>query len=171
MESKESREVLKDKVMRYFDSGETALRGKVFIQGTRIENEKLRKRVTVLKPLYFEPDLRTVDNFEKGLMAALLKYLRTYAPVSSRGLVFYPSADYSLKVRESGLVLYMQDKDKEWAPGETIDVFDLTSLNAQEFEDSFNILNNRKVSSFVFGKVIERKDYIPYTVIRRHFKE
>ena len=165
----ESRKELTDKVSRYFSSGETAQRGKVFIQGTRIETEK--RRVTRLEPLYFEPDLKNATNFEKGLLKALFRYLKTYNPIAERGLVFYPSADYSLQVREAGLVLYMQDKDKEGAPGEAIDVFDLTCLNAQEFEEAYEILNNRQVSSFVFGKVIERKGFIPYTVIRRYFKE
>lgn len=161
---------LTEKVSKYFDAGEIVQRGKVFIQGTRIENEKLKKRITILKQLYFEPDLKNADNFEEGLLKVLFKYLKTYVPVSERSLVFYPSADYSLRVKEAGLVLYMQD-NINWAPGEAIDVFDLTCLNAGEFEDAFDILNKRQVSSFVFGRIMERKDYIPHSVIRRYFKE
>jgi hypothetical protein len=154
-------EDIRKKVLEFYARGKAkVLQGKVSIRGMRIEDDIAQRRVTHLKPLYFEPSLETAD-VNRGCLQALLEYLQTYYPVTERGLVFFP---------DHGIGLYMQE-EKPWSPAEVIDVFDHSQSDMAELEEVIRLLQEKKVSSFVMGRARERQDYNGYTVLRRHFKE
>ena len=161
------------KVEALFGESENVLEGEVWIEGRRIEveGERTTKVVTqFLRPLLFDPPIITAQNVDSGSLQLLLEYLKTYNPITERGVLFFPSAAFSLKKGEGRLSLYIGE-DKSWAPGEAIDVFNQAYLDINHLESVISILGERRVSSFVWGKLVERKDYSTYTLLRRYYLE
>ena len=60
---------------------------------------------------------------------------------------------------------------KAWGRGEVIDVFDNENLSLGDLHEIISLIQERKVSSFVFGKLVDKRDYSSHTVLRRYFPE
>ncbi len=162
-------EALTKKVSEFLIANNTRiLNGRVHIQGRVIETETIK--VSALSPLFFEPPLQTAQNINLEYLKQLLEYLEGYRPISRRGLIFYPSGDFSLYKGEGRLSLTMQG-DGNWAQGETIDVIDLSVIDNREFDEVVEIIKQKRVSSFVFGELTDRKDNRRYSILRRYFQE
>jgi len=166
-----TKEDITQKVMSFFKKEEDTkvLEGEVWIQGARIETPV--RRITHLKePLYFDPALETATTYNNNLMQTLLNYLRDFQPIANRGLIFFPSARFSLYFQQQHLSLCMQGEGN-WKQGVAIDVFDRDGLDSGEFDEIIRMLQGRKASSFVFGEIREIINYGLHTTIRRDFLE
>jgi hypothetical protein len=62
-------------------------------------------------------------------------------------------------------------EDKDWAQGHTIDVFYRPQLNIKVLDEILQKHVQRKVSSFVYGVLRERKDDPEITLLKRYFAE
>lgn len=137
--------------------------------------------------LCFNPLLTTIESqVDSQLLHGLLEYLGHYqvsvekgraisptgetAPVQRVALTFSPSLDFSLKYGTARLSLYLSEP-KNWGRGDAIDIFDRERLDGKEFEEIVSLFTERKTSTFVLGRLTERKDYPPYTILRRYFPE
>jgi hypothetical protein len=166
----ETKENLTQKIIDYYHThiGEETLKGEVWVQGERIETPD--KRITHLRtPLYFKPALKTAQNIDLGCLNIILDYLEGYQPIARRGLIFFPSGVFSLHGRNN-LTLYMYE-NKNWGKGEAIDVFNHNYIDFDELNTIVKLFEERKLSSFVMGTLIERKDYSGYSLLRRYFAE
>jgi len=142
------------------------LEGKAYRQGKQIETKEL-KITQINKPLFFEPSLSTIQN---PYIPTLLKFLESYFPLTPRGLLFDPSGDFSLHANKVGIVLYLMEP-KQWGQGEAIDVIDPDRAQPSELEKAIQILEGRKVSSFVFGRIAEKQEINGHLILRRYYKE
>ncbi len=155
------------------DGREKRLEGEVLIAGNWVEasDARVTTRITHLTgSLIFEPALSDASVHNYGLMQALLGYLQEYQPVTERGFTFFPSAKFSLYSGQNHLSLHMQP-DKDWSPGEVIDVFDRTKTDPAELDYVVGLLEERKTSSFVLGRVKGKEEKPPYLILRRYFRE
>ena len=150
---------LTDKVSNLYSGDEKILFGDVYLQ------EVNSKEIT----LYFNPTLENAA-LKTDNLTVLLDFLKTHQPVDKRGLLFNTIGEFSLHSRPNGLSLYVQDKNT-WGQGEAVDVFDRRVVHRTELEEVVGTLQDRKVSSFVFGRLRERKDYENHTILRRYFLE
>jgi len=151
------------------DKAKKSLEGRAWVQGTRVET--LEIRVSHLKkPLHFDPELESAQNYNEGCMQVLLDYLQTFQPIDKRGFIFYPSAKFSLHLGNNCLSLYMNE-EKPWGQSVTIDVFEREKFDAAKFEEFISLLQEGKISSFVLGKLREKRDYPSHTLLRRYFLE
>jgi hypothetical protein len=163
-------------VLEFYDycGNKDVLKGKVWIEGGRVEvigKDNIGRRATHLRgPLHFEPELIAPEGCREDLMQTLLCYLKDFQPVDKRGLVFFPSAKYTVRSGKYRISLYMQE-ERDWGQGITIDVFDRSGLDQSEFEKIVVLMAERKISSFALGKLRERREYGPHTVLRRYFLE
>ncbi len=155
-------------VMQFLGKYDKVLEGRVWISGRIIETDSIR--ISALKPLFFNPALQTAENISPLHLKWLLEYLDAYRPVSPRGLIFYPSGNFHLDHSRNGISLVMYG-DSNWAPGEIIDVIDFSLAGRDKLDEVSEILEQKKVSSFVFGKIVGRQDSDSYSILQRYYPE
>ena len=141
------------------------LAGKVHVQGRAIETSKRRVTKFQKPPLFFEPELTTAET-DSTCLPALLQYLETYKPVTPRGLLFFPSGEFSLYQHDRGLNLYLRNP-LPWYPAEEVKVIDCSAVDDCSVLEA-NILALDEHSSFVFGRLVERVDEEGYIILRRY---
>jgi len=152
----------------FFNRGKIGvLGGRVSLQGRKIEVGGAE--LLLLRPLEFVPSLDCAD-IDNDYLRVLSGYLEGYRPATEKGFSFFPSARFTLYQRQHGIGLFMQGEEN-WASGEAIDLLDHSLLDLLEMERVIESLNSGRVSGFVMGKILERKEYEGYTVLRRYFKE
>jgi len=152
---------------------EKILDGKVWIQGRQIEipDGRFVERTTQFSnSLCFEPGLRNAPGYDSGCMDVLVKYLENYQPIDRRGLIFFPSAGFSLRAGKGRLSLAMQ-AEEAWSQGVIIDVFNRREFDGEEFDEIIQLMQGEKPSTFVCGKLREKRDMEDYTLLRRYFPE
>ncbi len=127
--------------------------------------------------LQFDPLLTSYD-LDSDKLAVLLDYVTGYQPGQEVGsvvgsgrsiqrpLIRFP-LEYSVKQSDHLLSLSMQE-DRDWGSGEIIDVVD-SDTDGLAFV--LATIREKKVSSFVFGKLVDVQESDGHTVIRRYFME
>src|SRR3989344_5022548 len=150
------------------------LNGIVNIQCSRAEIEEAGRLKVITKLsrpfLYFNPNLE-LSNSPPDELSILLKYLNDYIPMTlAGGLAFYPQAAFCLEQTSAGLSLTMQE-DRNWAPGEAINLFNHSKIPIEDFSRLIAPLVEKRVSSFTYGRIYDSRGFSGYTVLRRHFKE
>ena len=162
-------------LLRFHQQGKKVLdKGKVFVQGEREEREYGDGRIRAVTRLpqdllYFKPNF--FSKHRGVCFDALKKYLKEYIPMTERGMVFYPEADYHLERNDYGIRLFLTQDKVDWCPSEALEVYNYSRIDKEELEKKLSPLVGGKVSSFVFGRVKEMKDFDNCRVVRIHYKE